>query len=169
MRSALHDALTEKAKTWLAYKMTPRGLCWATEVSTGSGYVADAIGLGCLQRRFAEFYLKGLYTYTEIALIVDSKVSLSDYQNSKPAKGIAVGNLHWIVAPKGIFIRDQIIDPWGLLEVSGIGLREVKKPIYVAGRDDLVYRIAYSILWANRHEGRRRRQKSFRDSIKNYA
>lgn len=166
MRSALHDILTGKAKIWLAGKITLRGLCWATEVSTGPGYVADAIGLGCLQARFAEFYLGE--RYAELAFVFDSKVNLSDYKNSKPAKGIGVGNLHWIVAPKGIFIPSQIIDPWGLLEISGIGLREVKKTIYVVGTDDEICRIAYSILWANRHEGRRQRQKRFRDSIKKW-
>jgi len=166
MRSALHDSLTGKAKRWLTGKMTLRGLCWATEVSTGPDYVADAIGLGCLQGRFAEFYLGG--RYKEVTFVFDSKVTLSDYQNSKPAKGITVGNLHWIVAPKGIFIRDQLVDPWGLLEISGIGLREVKKAMYVAGTDDEIYRIAYSILWANRHEGRRQRRKNLRDSIKRW-
>jgi len=161
MRSVEHDLLIEKAEQWLSYKVTLRGMCWATEVSIdGSNYIPDGIALACLQNRFCQYYTSGFYG--EKIFVFDSKVSKSDYINSKPAKGIIIGDLHWIIASRFLLKPEDITEPWGLLQKSNRGLTEIKKPTYTflsESSSSEVYKVSHAILWAQHHVPRRERHR----------
>lgn len=161
MRSEIHDSLTKMAQKWLYYKVTGKGLCWGLEVSiSGVRYVPDAVALACLQHRFSEKYTGG--HYRERIFVFDSKVTRADYFGSYPDRGITIGDLHWIVTPKELFEPNEVIEPWGILEVCGSGLREVKKPVWVESSLTRVHTVAHGILWANHHGPRREHMKRFR-------
>ena len=58
-----------------------------------------------------------------------------------------VGNLHFVVVPKGLIKHDEVPTFWGILEMNGNGLTEIKKPIYGEISENVRMRIAENLLW----------------------
>ncbi len=156
-RSEKHDELTGKALCWISSKFAARGGRGGFEfrVPGFHGYVADAAAIGNLQGRYAQRFRpqKPGYTWQEFTMVFESKATRSDFLSTF-GKGdrhsnrlVAVANLHWVVAAKGICTPDEVPEFWGLLVESGSGLRELKAPICQEQETENVHRFAYSVLW----------------------
>lgn len=170
-----HMKLTCLAGTWLANRVTRKGLRGTTEVAIDRGYVADFAALCSLQNRFFQAYcsyshrspriyrlvvVDGTRRYevagtveNYLACVFEAKASRADFLStfgpgSKHAKRREpVGSLHWCVTPRGMIVADELPEFWGLLEERGAGLREVRKPKINVLTDARVDEIAHKLLW----------------------
>lgn len=85
--------------------------------------------------------------------LFESKISRADFwstfnHSDKHAnRREPMANLHWIVTPCGMIQQQEVPDFWGLLEVSGGGLKETKKPILQIVPELLMLKYAKCILW----------------------
>ena len=178
-----HDALKTRALAWLNGRVTTKGMPCATEVCVGREYVVDAAALCSLQRSYFQRYLEGSglrqvgdfarpgrsASYYDIVMdeeienlfvcIFESKVSRGDYfktfTDGKNRTESPVGNLNWVVTTRGLVEVKEVPEKWGLLETSGNGLREIKKPKLKKLTKVDIDAIAHSLLWA-RWKGRTR-------------
>ncbi len=149
-----HNQLADKAFPWLAQRITGKGLRGAVEVFLEKGYVVDAVFVGDYQARFAEE--SGVYSSTSHIFVFEAKVSYSDFistfgRSAKHAnRRNPVGSFHWVVISKGM---ESEIKPyhvpyfWGILIESGKGLKEIKKPLYCAVREERYLEICHTLLW----------------------
>ena len=175
--TARHRELSHRALRWLHPRVTRRGLCGATEVRLASGYVADAFALCFLQSRFDRQYHPSAktgeqiiellggghvtldeYDYSELgreyACVFEVKVSRPDFLSTFGAaegkhanRHKPTGSLHWVVCPRGLVKPSEVPDFWGLLETSGSGLRETKRPKWFDVNHRIINRFAYALLW----------------------
>jgi len=170
MQSDLHKELSTRAIAWVRSRATIKGVRGLAEVQVSDSYIADAVVLANLQYRFKKQYkipvtrkdylikVKPFDTRNlTLALIFETKVSRSDFLNTFKENGNnhdnrlnPVGNLHLIITPPGLVSPDEVPRPWGLLEQSGNGLREIAVPVYCEISDIQLYRIAASMLWRDK-------------------
>lgn len=169
MPGELHNTLAVMALRWLNAKVTGRGLRGGFEVSVADGYVADAVGLCTFQLRFAEQYvgkkqLDGVDAWTvrvpEIVAIFESKASRQDFlatfgSGDRHANRLTpVGNLHWCVCARGIAKPEELPEGWGMLQVRGSGLTELRPPNFYHQSQATLHKLAYRVLWyaKNNHQ-----------------
>ena len=161
-QTELHSELAHRAIRWIANRSTGRGMQTGIEIPIDSGYVVDALAIGDLQLRiFESYFINNLETLKEYkehpkddyVFIFESKVSKADFNNTFKQNGNAhdnrlkpIANLHWIVIPKGLATIDEVPEFWGLLEASGQGLREIKRPRFCKMELNEIYRIGYTLL-----------------------
>jgi len=135
--SSLHHDLQWMALRWLGVRATASGIRGATEVYVQKGYVADAAALCSLQHRFWDQYRGSisLSCSSYVSCIFEIKVSRADYlatfpvrQPPRKCRVYPYADLHWIVTPRGVTTADEHTGFWGLLEISGGGLRQVRPP-----------------------------------------
>ena len=156
--TALHNELSYRAIRWISNKSTQRGMHTGIEIAIADNYVVDAIAIGDIQNRFCREY--NVHSYydknariDDMVFIFESKVSISDFNhtfkennNSHDNRLKPVANFHWIVAPKGLLKIEFIPSFWGLLEGSGAGLKEIKKPQFQPIENiNEVYRLSYYV------------------------
>lgn len=172
-QSPEHQDLCKRCLVWLANKVTQRGLQGRNELRLADGYVVDAIAIASLQSRFYEQVLNlrpiygtagkplsaadqerlNTWPENEFVFIFEAKASRSDFlstfgNSSKHENRMTpIGNFHYVVARKGVCTIDEVPEFWGLLMASGVGLRILKQPKYLACSKATLHGIAYSILW----------------------
>lgn len=168
-----HNDLSLMALTWLSNKVTGKGMRATTEVCLAEGYVADVVALCSLQYRFWKLYthnntIPTISDYFQhranckareyesvnyIACIFEAKASRNDFLSTFNEKTkhlnrhVPIGNLHWCVVNKGIVKAGELPDFWGLLEPSGSGLTERKKPLMQTKTMGELDKIAHALLW----------------------
>ena len=116
--SEAHDKLVEKAVTWLKR----RHPLVIAEMVTGCE-TPDAIG----------FKANGLTT------LVECKVSRADFRTDakKPFRKVGgMGSRRYFLTPLGLIKVEELPKGWGLLELSGRGVRVTKDLKYHAYRKD---------------------------------
>jgi len=168
--SKRHNELTNRTRGWFRSRATHRGIRWGSEIYLTSEYVADAIALGSFQWRYMTDYCKnsGKIIRTNLTefhkedfekdlvdgywlCVFESKISRSDFlQTFKKNAGnrlIPKANMHWLVTPKTLIKVDELPKFWGLLEMSGRGLCEVRKPQICDISDEYRNEIAHNMLW----------------------
>lgn len=129
---------------------TLRGWRYGFEIPLGRGYIPDAVVLCGFQGRFAERYAPEC---PEHICIFEAKASRADFLGTfgpgpKHAnRHESIGTLHWCVTPRGLVAPEEVPAFWGLLEISGNGLRETKQPVYCTQKDARVHEAAYALLW----------------------
>lgn len=168
MPSERHNRLAEAGLVWLRNKLTGRGLRGGFEVPVADGYVADAVGLGTFQWRYAATYIgedklpqeiEGVLV-PEVACIFEAKATRSDFLatfgngDRHENRKYPIGDLHWAVCTRKIAEPGELPDFWGLLVTRGGGLQELKPPIYYPVSQSTLDHIAYQVLWyaKNSHE-----------------
>jgi hypothetical protein len=107
-----HKELTAKAVIWLAKKCCVVGseLCTQSTVER-----PDVLG----------------WNYKGISFCLEVKTSYADFKADakKPFRlDGGVGDFRYFVAPEGVIPKEELPKNWGLLELVGGSLREVKKP-----------------------------------------
>lgn len=152
-----HKELAVLGLTWLGNKVTRKGMRGTTEVALAQGYVADAVAMCSLQRRFLKDYLwNSILPDGEIqnyfACVFEAKANRSDFCKTFRTSIIhsridPIGSLHWCITPKRIVNHYELPSFWGLLEESGSGLREVKKPQIKIISGEQLDKIAHQLLW----------------------
>jgi len=154
-----HDELKLMALTWLNNKVTGKGLRGTTEVTLADGYVADAVALCSLQYRFfTQYTARGYpdahpFKLNYFACIFEAKASRNDFlstfndSDKHQNRHKPVGNLHWCVTPRGLVDPGELPEFWGLLERSGSGLRERKRPVLNVLTESALDTIAHALLW----------------------
>lgn len=163
-----HLDLQNRPFSWLASRITGRGLRGGMEIPVAQGYVADAV-IACDFQYRHEIRYYGNPTYydwhknagvkTSSILIFEAKATLADFQstfggrdNEHANRLIPVGTLHWVIIPKGCYSSwsssiKKLPAWWGILEESGKGLRELKQPEPCAITADAYNAICMRILW----------------------
>lgn len=134
------------------------------EVPLANGYIADWVSLCGMQHRYERQYLSerqferrnGILVSPEFACVFETKISRSDFMTTfglnrivQSGRSNPVGNLHWVVIPKlQTPMPIHLLPPqWGVLIEAGRGLRELIKPKFCHAHKDIIYGIAYHILW----------------------
>ena len=144
-----HRQLCMRIPAWYRSRATGWGIVSVPEFPVEVGYVADLAIIGALQSRFYERYLaaatrSGLPggprpspVWLTWLSIFEVKVTRADFLATfGPNPGehanrmTARGNAHWVVTPRAMVRPDEVPGFWGLLEVSGQGLRETRAPEY---------------------------------------
>lgn len=150
-QTELHQRLGEMALIWIRNRATLYGIHGTVEVPYGfdideqtcsgrptpkreqNNFIADAMAVGRMQMRFYDQYIgrknRADYPHFRHVFQFESKVSVQDFKNIHKVK--PYGSMNWIVTPKGMISVADVPEPWGLLEQSGNGLREVLKPKWV--------------------------------------
>lgn len=165
-----HLELGRRVYPWLHARATRAGVAAATEVYLGAGYIADVVGRCSFQHRFIRRYCRAwgkaplvdwgtwrTKTYDQIIddfiCVFEVKVSRSDFLATFNQEKLRhrnrhkeVGHLHWIVAPHTIVRPEDDVGFWGLLEVSGQGLREVRMPLYYELESEEVCKVSETLL-----------------------
>jgi len=169
--SAKHIALQNRSLVWLLNKTTQRGIRGGLEIPLNVGYVADAACVCDFKRSIEERYTGKRTdhnptrhnldiksgTHRSNALVFEIKVDLPDLlatftKGGGGNRSFPVGNLHWLVIPRGRYelwgnsLRG-VPDFWGILEESGKGLAERRKPRYMGMGDASYHKFCASILW----------------------
>ncbi len=87
------------------------------------------------------------------ACVFECKASRSDFlktfgkSDAHINRMSPVGSFHWIVTTKKLVAIEEVPEFWGLLEASGAGLSEKKRPkLYQLGNDRM-NKIAHDIIW----------------------
>jgi hypothetical protein len=161
-QSDLHSELAYRGIRWIANRSTVRGMQTGIEIFLDRSYVVDSLAIGDLQLRFWDNYIynttESLQLYKshpidDFVFIFESKVSRADFLSTFTQNGNLhdnrlepIGNLHWVVTPKDMIKSEEVPDFWGLLEASGSGLREVKKPKFQKTELSAIHKIAYLLL-----------------------
>jgi len=157
--SKLHNDLARLVGAWVGSRATGKGIRGAREVQVGKGYVADAVFMASLQSRHTITYNPkalsphgGSICLDDYVLVFESKVSRADFLGTYgPGRFIEratpVGNLHFVVTPKGLVKPDEVPSFWGLLETSGTGLRQMKAPTFTDLSEADLHRMAHRLLW----------------------
>jgi hypothetical protein len=166
-----HRQLAYAIPTWLSNRTTSRGIKGDVEVAIDDGYVADYFGLCSFQNRYYSDYCKfwdvpvvkesvgmgdtfkhyDLVNY--FACVFEVKVSrydfLKTFNNSArhANRHVPIGHLHWCVILKDIIKPDDLPSFWGLLEWTGQGLREKKKPVLCDVSNSTLDSLAHKLLW----------------------
>lgn len=169
----LHNQLAERALIWLANRATQVGIRAAIEVQLDKGYIADAVAVGWLQHRFYVDYccrselqpMTQRYNVLEqkiesigeiersMIYVFEAKATRSDFLSTfgpgpkHQNRHTPLGSLHWVVVAKGIARPEEVPGFWGLLEWSGCGLSERKRPIIQITTREHERMIAERILW----------------------
>ncbi len=170
MSGTAHKLLATRCEPWLHGRVTGRGIKGGFEVPLRNGYVADWVGLCGFQERFLRQYVKSQTMFRnadgmlvrldpEFACVFEVKAFRGDFLStfgptSYPGseRAYPAGALHWVVAPMGQVRIEEVPDFWGLLLVSGGGLREVKPAKYCPISDPNRHAIGYSLLWYGKDE-----------------
>lgn len=141
----------------MSQRATLSGQRWATEIQVDHGYVVDALVLASLQVRFWDQLFDGdrarpKMQPPKLVHIFETKISRGDFlakfhpkrdtERKKPK-----GNLHYVVAPQHLIDPIELPDFWGLLEQSGRGLREVKRPTLLDIPEIQLWNYSHQILW----------------------
>ena len=155
--SEKHIELALMGLTWLQNKVTRKGMRGATEVALDQGYVADAVAMCSLQRRFLRVYLDhSILPDGEVlnyfACVFEAKATRTDFCKTfitsiNHKRLDPIGSLHWCITPKRIVNHYELPSFWGLLEECGSGLREVKKPQIKILSSEQFDKIAHRLLW----------------------
>jgi len=110
---SMHTILIQQAARWLAAKGNSVVI---TDMSHGGSETADAIGWK-----------------SRVSTLIECKASRADFLADRhkmfrrmPERGM--GGYRYYCAPAGMLQAAEIPSKWGLLEMSGRGLREVVKP-----------------------------------------
>jgi len=169
MPSELHNTLAVMALRWLNAKVTGRGLRGGFEIPVADGYVADAVGLCTFQHRYATKYIAAelLERVDEFTMIVPEVVGIFEAKASR-ADFLAtfgdgdrhrnrltpVGHFHWVVCARDIAEPGELPEGWGMLEVRGRGLTELRPPNFYHQSQATLHRLAYQVLWfaKNNHQ-----------------
>ena len=116
-----HSELVQRAAKWLRVK----GYTAFTEFATRAGEVPDAIGF------------KG-----PRSIVIECKSSYADFRGDAkkffrkdPAMGM--GAQRFFMVPKGLVDVEEIPPYWGLLEVTGSGVRRAKNSKWLTERNHL--------------------------------
>lgn len=153
-QTELHSELAHRAIRWIVNRSTGRGMQTGIEIPITLGYVVDALAIGDLQMRF-DSYFKGNegHPIEDYIFLFEAKTSKTDFNNTFRQNGNThdnrlkpIANLHWIVTPKNLVNIDEVPEFWGLLEASGQGLREIKRPRFCKMELNEIYRIGYTLL-----------------------
>ena len=112
-----HDELVKRAVKWL--KGTARCGVAVPELVTYAAENPDAIGWK---------------DHGETCVLIECKVSRSDFLSDKKKAvrkfpNLGAGNFRYYMTPKGLAKPEELPEKWGLLEISGKIIREIKKPI----------------------------------------
>jgi len=147
--SERHNRLAEAGLVWLRNKLTGRGLRGGFEVPVADGYVADAVGLGTFQWRYAATYIGE----DKLPQEIEGLATFGNGDRHENRK-YPIGDLHWAVCTRKIAEPGELPDFWGLLVTRGGGLQELKPPIYYPVSQSTLDHIAYQVLWyaKNSHE-----------------
>lgn len=94
------------------------------------------------------------YADNEFMIIFESKVSMSDFNNTfkngNHSKNNVYANFHFLVIPKGFSDKnklEKLPSYWGILEQSGVGLRLKKLPKYTKIDRTYFLEAAYTMLF----------------------
>jgi len=152
-----HNELALLALTWLRNKVTRKGMRAATEVALAPGYVTDAAALCSLQLRFLNAYLQHSELKAEswdyFACVFEAKATKADFLNTFGSglnhqnRHEPIGSLHWCITPRNMVNTADLPQFWGLLEVYGAGLREVKKPQINILTESAFDAFAHRLIW----------------------
>lgn len=158
-----HKALAARCQPWLNRRTTGRGHRGGYEVPLANGYIADWVALCGFQNQFRQQYVEdrelerrgAVLICPEFACVFEVKVSRGDFFSTfghgqrfaEAKRDQALGSLHWVVTPRGLIDPQRVPTFWGLLEMSGGGLREVRRPKFVPMPCEALYEIGYSLLW----------------------
>lgn len=153
MPSNAHELLKVRAACWIRARETFSGVKLGYEIRLSPQFVADVVGIGLLQGRFSEFY--GLiddstHIWHMPIYVFEAKASRADFLKTFGAESNRFsppGSLHWVVVEKGVASPSEVPGFWGLLERRGAGLRELKKPEYIAISDARLNEVAFELLW----------------------
>lgn len=156
-----HDRLAKMALIWIGARATRKGVRGSTEIYLAENYVADAVAICWFQHRFWKHwnlpsprYLTTKTRLYDVLSVFEAKAHRSDFLKTF-VRGDAghnnrikpIGNLHWCVVLKDVASPDELPDFWGMLEIRGNGLREIKKPIWKPIDPPYLLQVAYNILW----------------------
>lgn len=144
-----HDTMKLAAWSWLRSEKYE-----LIDFETG-GFDVLAISAGRGPGRGGNLRPADPFARLQTRVVVDAKTSMSDLYNhfkkdqipdcDLKGKFSLYGNLHYIVARKGIIKQDAVHDPWGLLEYDGSKVIVTKEAPYRAfiGQDgDELYDLA---------------------------
>lgn len=161
-----HNALACLAVAWLRGKVTSRNMRGNFEIPVGLGYVPDYVALAWFQYRLLKRYgipereirelPDGMHVFEcpSLLIVIEAKATRSDFLSTfndsehHSNRKSPVGSLHWVVANREIVHPGEVPSFWGLLEPSGRGLREIKKPEFCKVDRDRFCRVAHTLLWA---------------------
>ena len=158
-QTELHQKLALSPMGWAANKATRKGMRFATEFHVFHNYIVDAAILMTFQWRFAEAY--GLIErkpespyvayYEDAVCLFEAKQSIQDFKKDFSPSGFKgknpKGTLNWVVTPKGLVSPGEVPGIWGLLEMRGNGLTEIKAPVSQKIETPELQRIGYEMLW----------------------
>ena len=158
-QTKLHQDLCLAPINWANSRATRKGMRFATEFHVYADYIVDTAVILSFQWRFAEHYdvlyreAPGLVYHPDSVCYFEAKQSVADFKNSfgkGKYKGLnPKGTLNWVVTPKGLVTPEMVPGDWGLLEVAGNGLREIKKPKARKLEESELNRVGYEMLWKN--------------------
>ena len=156
-QTKLHQQLSLAPFSWIGNKATRKGIRFASEFHVFFDYIVDAAVFLTFQWRFAESYpgymvkKENHVIYGDVACFFEAKQSRADFRNDfSPGKYKGLnpkGSLNWVVTPKALVAESEIPEAWGLLELRGNGLREIKKPKYFNLPEQEIHRLGYEMLW----------------------
>lgn len=154
-QTPLHRALVEASYLWAINKGTAKGIRAASEFCPTHGYSADLLAMLVFTgQHYNQRYMpeKELY-YSDNVLIFEAKASKFDFvrhfnDRENPRVTTPLGTLHWVVTDDGLVDKEEIPSFWGLLEKTGRGLRETKRPRYCPITQERLCQIGYDLLWA---------------------
>lgn len=165
MASKQHKELSIRAISWMNSRMTASGIRWATEFQLEPEWIADCVAFGFPQIRFFDriqkinnhsealnvWHKKGFPDH--LLYVFESKVSKQDFNKSFSGnydkhKLKLIGNLNYIITPKGLIKENELPKGWGWLMKSGNGLREMVTPKLNKITDNFRYKIGYRMLWS---------------------
>ena len=156
MASDRHNDLARRCLVWLGNKSSRAGFKGSTEVSLGDGLVFDAAALCWFQGRFWDQYFGREHRWNDGKIpvcIFESKVSRSDFVKTFVKDGHIgsrlkpFGHLHWLVADKDVCKESELPDWWGLLNPSGAGLKEIRRPKPTECIDGNKELLEHELLW----------------------
>jgi len=165
MATKLHKELSVRAISWMNSRMTGSGIRWATELQLESGWIADCVAFGFPQIRHFD-RIKKINNHSEaldvwhkkefpdhFLYVFETKVSKSDFNksfsgNHETHKLEPIGNLNYVITPKGLISENELPEGWGWLMQSGNGLREMIVPKLYEITNEFRFKIGYRMLWS---------------------
>ncbi len=177
--SKKHIQLSDLTLRWLSARSTGKGIRWAREVRLGEEYVADAVALGRMQRRYEKCLLPKFDSISEQqewwsnyrygwVFVFEVKVSRSDLLSTFNGDGPRydpAGHLHYCVTPPDLVEPEELPQWWGLIEQSGLGLRVAFHPEIRHIEDEQAWWAAHQVLWA----GEKTRQQKRREVLTSFG
>lgn len=172
-QTKLHQSLSLAPIYWANSRSTGKGTRYATEFHVFHDYIVDTAVIMSFGWRFAKHYgipekTENGYLVRDVVCLFEAKQSIADFKKDFGGGGYKgenpKGDLNWVVTPKGLVGALEIPEKWGLLQLVGGGLREIKKPITQRLPESELNRIGYEMLWK---QGRRSQVEDRREIERN--